>query len=371
MSGWLLMGLPARCTSRGFGRSWIAVGLVVGAYLNWKFVAAPLRVYTERTRQRADAARLLHAPLRRSQRMLRVIIGGRDPGVLRRSTARSGIVAGARLFEALFGMPYHEAMFWGSVVTIIYTLVGGFLAVSWTDTVQGTLMIFALVLVAAMGVGLAGGRRVLGDARGARSGPARSVHRDRRPGARRDRHRLAAGLGSRLSRAAAHPRPLHGDPFGRRDPDRASVAMSWMVMCCWPRSSWASAGAAILAPAAARAPTREKVFIPLSTALPASGARGRAALGHPRGDHEHARRPVAGVLRRPSPRISTRACSGASQAAPSWCGSGAARCCWWRWWRSGSRSIRRAACSTWSRMPGPASARPSGRWSCCRWTGSA
>jgi sodium/proline symporter len=58
----------------------------------------------------------------------------------------SGIVAGARLFESVFGVPYAQALWFGAAVTILYTFIGGFLAVSWTDTVQATLMIFALVL---------------------------------------------------------------------------------------------------------------------------------------------------------------------------------------------------------------------------------
>jgi Na+/proline symporter len=69
----------------------------------------------------------------------------------------SGFVATGRLFESLFGMHYHDAMFWGSAVMLAYTFFGGFLAVSWTDVLQGTLMFFALVLVAAMGVAMAGG----------------------------------------------------------------------------------------------------------------------------------------------------------------------------------------------------------------------
>src|SRR3546814_9872900 len=58
----------------------------------------------------------------------------------------SGVVAGARLFESVFGLPYEQALWWGAVATIIYTLVGGFLAVSWTDTPQAGLMSFALLL---------------------------------------------------------------------------------------------------------------------------------------------------------------------------------------------------------------------------------
>ena len=58
----------------------------------------------------------------------------------------SGIVAGARLFESVFAVPYAQAIWYGAGATILYTLIGGFLAVSWTDTVQATLMIFALLL---------------------------------------------------------------------------------------------------------------------------------------------------------------------------------------------------------------------------------
>ena len=134
--------------------------------------------------------------------------------------ASSGFVATGRLFETLFGMHYHDAMFWGSVVMLAYTFFGGFLAVSWSDVLQGTLMFFALILVAAMGVGLAGGfgemlatlearEPALLDPFLGSGGEALGV----------DRHRLAAGVGPRLSRAAAHPRALHGDPLGRRDAD--------------------------------------------------------------------------------------------------------------------------------------------------------
>lgn len=69
----------------------------------------------------------------------------------------SGIVAGARLFESVFGVPYAEALWWGAAATILYTLIGGFLAVSWTDTVQASLMIFALVLTPVMVVLGSGG----------------------------------------------------------------------------------------------------------------------------------------------------------------------------------------------------------------------
>ena len=71
----------------------------------------------------------------------------------------SGFVAAGRLFESLFGMPYVGAMFWGSVVMLAYTFFGGFLAVSWSDVLQGSLMFVALRAVALMGLSLVGGFR--------------------------------------------------------------------------------------------------------------------------------------------------------------------------------------------------------------------
>ena len=58
----------------------------------------------------------------------------------------SGVVAGAKLFQNIFSVEYSTALWYGAAATIAYTFIGGFLAVSWTDTIQATLMIFALIL---------------------------------------------------------------------------------------------------------------------------------------------------------------------------------------------------------------------------------
>ncbi|MBP8098819.1 MAG: sodium/proline symporter PutP [Arenimonas sp.] len=145
MSGWLLLGLPGALFLSGVSEGWIAVGLVVGAWCNWKYVAAPLRVYTERTRNALTLPDYFTHRFEDSSRILRVL-SALVILVFFAVYAASGIVAGARLFEAVFEVPYAQALWVGAAATIIYTLVGGFLAVSWTDTVQATLMIFALVL---------------------------------------------------------------------------------------------------------------------------------------------------------------------------------------------------------------------------------
>ena len=145
MSGWLLMGLPGALYLGGASEAWIAIGLVIGAWCNWKFVAGPLRVYTERCDNALTLPDYFTSRFGDGGKLLRVL-AALVILLFFAVYAASGIVAGARLFESVFGLPYAQALWWGAAATILYTLVGGFLAVSWTDTVQATLMIFALVL---------------------------------------------------------------------------------------------------------------------------------------------------------------------------------------------------------------------------------
>ncbi len=145
MSGWLLLGLPGALYASGLSEAWIAIGLVVGAWCNWRFVAGPLRVYTERTRNALTLPDYFTHRFADGSRLLR-ILSALVILVFFAVYCASGIVAGARLFESVFGVPYATALWVGAAATILYTLIGGFLAVSWTDTVQATLMIFALVL---------------------------------------------------------------------------------------------------------------------------------------------------------------------------------------------------------------------------------
>ena len=156
MSGWLLMGLPGALYLGGVSEAWIALGLIVGAWCNWKFVAGPLRVYTERTRNALTLPDYFTHRFEDRSKVLRVF-SAIVILVFFAVYCASGIVAGARLFESVFGVPYAEALWWGAAATILYTLIGGFLAVSWTDTVQASLMIFALVLTPVMVVLGSGG----------------------------------------------------------------------------------------------------------------------------------------------------------------------------------------------------------------------
>ncbi|WP_313063668.1 sodium/proline symporter PutP [Atlantibacter hermannii] len=159
MSGWLLMGLPGAIFIAGISESWIAIGLTVGAWINWKLVAGRLRVHTEYNNNALTLPDYFTSRFEDKSRALRIISA---LVILLFFTiyCASGIVAGARLFESTFGMSYETALWAGAAATILYTFIGGFLAVSWTDTVQATLMIFALILTPVIVIFAVGG---LGD----------------------------------------------------------------------------------------------------------------------------------------------------------------------------------------------------------------
>ncbi|HFZ0928862.1 TPA: sodium/solute symporter [Klebsiella aerogenes] len=156
MSGWLLMGLPGAIFLSGISESWIAIGLTLGAWINWKLVAGRLRVHTEVNNNALTLPDYFTGRFEDKSRVLRIISA---LVILLFFTiyCASGIVAGARLFESTFGMSYETALWAGAAATIVYTFVGGFLAVSWTDTVQASLMIFALILTPVMVIISVGG----------------------------------------------------------------------------------------------------------------------------------------------------------------------------------------------------------------------
>ena len=145
MSGWLLMGLPGAIFVAGLSESWIAIGLIAGAWLNWLFVAGRLRVHTEHNHNALTLPDYFSHRFEDTSRLLR-IFSALVILVFFTIYCASGVVAGARLFESTFGMDYGTALWVGAAATILYVFIGGFLAVSWTDTVQATLMIFALLI---------------------------------------------------------------------------------------------------------------------------------------------------------------------------------------------------------------------------------
>ncbi|MBY6063163.1 sodium/proline symporter PutP [Pseudidiomarina sediminum] len=147
MSGWMLMGLPGAIYVSGVSQLWIAVGLVIGAYLNYLIVAPRLRMYTEVANDAITIPDYFANRFNDKARLLRlfssiVII------VFFTLYTSASLVAGGKLFaSSAFGLEYSLGLWVTAGVVCAYTLFGGFLAVSMTDFVQGCIMFLALVLV--------------------------------------------------------------------------------------------------------------------------------------------------------------------------------------------------------------------------------
>ncbi|MCS4489847.1 sodium/proline symporter PutP [Corynebacterium sp. ES2775-CONJ] len=149
MSGWLLMGLPGALFVSGISELWIAVGLIAGAWANWKWVAPRLRAYSEVASDSVTIPSFFENRLSDSSRLLRVV-SALIIVVFFTFYVSSGMVAGGRYFESTFGGNYLDGMLIVAFITVVYTFVGGFLAVSYTDAVQGTIMFCALIIVPVM-----------------------------------------------------------------------------------------------------------------------------------------------------------------------------------------------------------------------------
>ncbi len=161
MSGWLLLGLPGYAYLAGLESIWLLLGLLVGTYLNWKFVAERLRHATERYGDALTLPDYLESRFDDHSRLLR-LVSGIFILVFFTFYTSSGLVAGGKLFESVFGLPYLWAVTAGGATVVLYTFFGGFLAVSWTDFLQGSLMFLALLAVTAMGLDGTGGLSGLG-----------------------------------------------------------------------------------------------------------------------------------------------------------------------------------------------------------------
>ena len=156
MSGWMLMGLPGAMYISGMSSLWIAIGLVIGAFLNYIIVAPRLRTYTEVANDSITLPDFFENRFNDKSRMLRIVSSVVIIVFFTLYTS-SGIVAGGKLFESSFGLNYEIGLYVTAGVVVAYTLFGGFLAVSLTDFVQGCIMFIALVLVPFVTISEVGG----------------------------------------------------------------------------------------------------------------------------------------------------------------------------------------------------------------------
>ena len=144
MSGWLLLGLPGFAYLAGVEAAWMALGLFLGTWANWQFLARPLRVASERYDNSltlpdyfANRYPELGTVLRFSSAFLILLFF--------LFYTSSGLVAGGKLFESVLNVDYSVAVTLGLLAIVGYTMFGGFLAVTWTDVIQALLMICALL----------------------------------------------------------------------------------------------------------------------------------------------------------------------------------------------------------------------------------
>ncbi len=146
MSGWLLMGLPGSIYAFGTGQAWIAIGLFLGTVANWLFISKRLRRYTIVANNSLTLPEFLENRYHDKKKIL-LCISSIVIVIFFLVYTASALASGGKLFNTVFGIDYHWALAIGAAVILIYTFMGGFLAVCTTDFVQGTLMLIGLLVV--------------------------------------------------------------------------------------------------------------------------------------------------------------------------------------------------------------------------------
>jgi len=159
MSGWLLLGLPGTAYVLYAGTSeaiWTAIGLWIGTYLNWLFVAKRLRSYTQVASDALTLPDFFEKRFMDEKHILRSI-SAIFIVIFFLVYTSAQFAAGGKLFATIFGIPYVGGMAIGAIIILAYTALGGFTAVCWTDTIQGTIMFFALIIVPVVAIWNMGG----------------------------------------------------------------------------------------------------------------------------------------------------------------------------------------------------------------------
>ena len=263
MSGWLLMGLPGAFYLSGMSTMWLPIGLTVGAWLNWRYTAPRLRTYTEVADNSLTIPTFLSSRLHDGSRLIQI---GAGVIILVFFTfyVSSGMVAGGRFFEASFGVDYRLGMVLVAGITVLYTLVGGFLAVAYTDVVQGLMMVTALIAVPVAGLLRLGG-----------PDPLISTINELDPGTWALWGASTSLMG--IVSAAAWGLGYFGQPhiivrfMALETPQQAKagrrIGIGWMALACLGAAATALVGIATYRRDTGRLPDPETVFISLGQLL--------------------------------------------------------------------------------------------------------
>jgi len=157
MSSWLLMGVPGLAYFTGIAdASWTVIGLALGTYINWLLVAKRLRRYSVIAGDSITVPEFLSRRYHDNKNVLRMVAAIVIIIFFIPYTA-SGFAAIGKLFNSLFGWDYSASMLVGAAVVVLYTVLGGFMAVSTTDFIQSVVMTISLLTVLIFGIRTAGG----------------------------------------------------------------------------------------------------------------------------------------------------------------------------------------------------------------------
>jgi len=146
MSSWLMMALPGAILVYGLSKVWIALGLIIGAYINWTLVAKKLRQKTELHGNALTIPSYLSHRFGDNSNFIRIITGV-ILLIFFTLYASSGLTACAIIIHNEFGLDYKQALYIGAAIIVIYTSIGGFVAISWIDVFQGVLVLFSIIMV--------------------------------------------------------------------------------------------------------------------------------------------------------------------------------------------------------------------------------
>lgn len=145
MSGWLLMGLPGAAYAAGFSSIWIIIGLIFGTMANWVFCANRLRIASE-SYEAFSITEFFEKRLNDKKGTV-AMVSGVAIIIIMIINSSAEIIGSGKLLNATFGLDYNTGIVVGLVIVMIYTFLGGYMAVSWSNLVQGSIMFLALLLV--------------------------------------------------------------------------------------------------------------------------------------------------------------------------------------------------------------------------------
>lgn len=155
MSGWLLMGLPGSAMLCGFSSIWIIIGLIFGTMANWVFCANRLRIASE-SYQAFSITEFFEKRLGDEKGTI-ALVSGIAIIIIMIINSSAEIIGSGKLLNATFGIEYEWGIVIGLAIVVIYTFLGGYMAVSWSNLVQGSLMFIALIFVPIVAIVKIGG----------------------------------------------------------------------------------------------------------------------------------------------------------------------------------------------------------------------